>query len=306
MKNCAAAIRDQRAVVIRFERSEMGGAEEYRRLFSRATRIGVLFPFVSGPGTEGILVVGEERRARGLLVRPEGLAVLEFVARRSGDLLHMGRLLEQAHAAHCQREIRRAGAAERRRLSRELHDGVGQALTALLVRLRWATSRGIRPDDLLVVETTAQDALDATRALAHHLRGSGDGLDPLEGARRYAERTLRDAGCRLSWMDERTDGRRKRRVPREIAEVIKESIANIARHAQADSVQVRLASPGGRLRVTVLDNGIGFESEQPGGSGSGRGTGLVGNAERLAEIGGTFEIRTAPQGGTLVVAEVRR
>ncbi len=205
------------------------------------------------------------------------------------------------------RHVRRAESAERRRLSRELHDGVGQALSALLIRIRWTMSReSAGLDDLRVFEATAQDALDATRALAYGLRLAANGGDPIEEAQHYAETILRAANCGLSWVDVRPDRRLQREVAPEIARVIKESITNVVRHAQADAVQVRLESLDGRIRVTVHDNGVGFSLGQAASNTGRRGLGLRSSAERLAQIGGRFEIRSSPSEGTLVTVEAPR
>jgi signal transduction histidine kinase len=296
MPHCAAALRDWQAVVMEGEPSKMRDAVEHRQLFSAGTSAGAILPFGAGPGVTGVLIVGEERVRSGLL-SSESLARLELVALRVGDLVQLARLVSKARALERRRLAGRAESAERQRLSRELHDGVGQALTALLARTRWAMDKGVRGDDLEVLEAAAQKALDATRELVGNLRTPDTTTDPLEEARRYAETTLRDVGCKLTWED-RTARRAGPGVSREVAQVIKESITNIVRHAGAQHVRVTLTAANRRMLITVRDDGVGVTSANE------TGNGLLANAERMAKIGGTFEIRKMPQGGTVVVGQV--
>jgi signal transduction histidine kinase len=93
------------------------------------------------------------------------------------------------------------------------------------------------------------------------------------------------------------------KVLREIARVVKESVNNIVRHANANVVRVRIQYPQGRIRVTVQDNGIGFSPKEISLTREGRGLGLLGNRERLERIGGSFAVRSAKARGTWVVAE---
>jgi two-component system sensor histidine kinase DegS len=93
---------------------------------------------------------------------------------------------------------------------------------------------------------------------------------------------------------------------REIANVIKEGVSNIVRHAAADSARIRVEYPDGRIRVTIQDNGIGFSIRDARPTRDGRGLGLVGCSERLARVGGVFDIRSAPKQGTLMILEAPR
>ena len=94
---------------------------------------------------------------------------------------------------------------------------------------------------------------------------------------------------------------------REIADVVKESVTNIVRHAGASSARVRVEYPDGRIRVTIQDDGVGFSVAEVRPSSDGRGLGLLGSFERLARIGGTFDIQSAPKGaGTLVLMDAPR
>lgn len=72
-------------------------------------------------------------------------------------------------------------------------------------------------------------------------------------------------------------------------------------------MRVRIEYPDGRIRVTIHDDGVGFSLAEARPVSDGRGLGLVGSSERLARVGGTFDVRSAPNGGgTLVLIEAKR
>ena len=195
--------------------------------------------------------------------------------------------------------------AERKRLSRELHDAVGQSLNAVLVQIRLASVRGTAgAADLRLLEITTQQALDQARALAYGLRVIQP--DPLGEARLLAEHLLAERECSLEWLDDRTSLDVAPRVVHEVAAAIRESVANIARHASAGRALVRLESPARSLRVTIEDNGVGFQPELVELTPDGRGLGLLGIAERLEGLGGSVIVISHPGIGTTVVLEVDR
>jgi signal transduction histidine kinase len=195
----------------------------------------------------------------------------------------------------------------RSRLARDLHDGVGQSITGLLVDIRVAIERGYASrDDLLLIERETENALNALRALAYQVRTRSPHLDPFLQARRYAEHLLVASGATLRWIDERAGRRLAPRVATELACSIRESVTNAIAHGRARLVEVRLAESDGRVRVSVRDDGVGFEPDTLEPTPEGRGLGLLGTAERMAEIGGIFTLRSRPGEGTVVVLEAPR
>ena len=304
LRGCARALRERRAVVLTFNQHDPAIAAERRVLFSSTTQVGAIFPFFAGPRTQGVLIVGEERRSRCQPLSPERIAILELVASRIAHILRISRRLEYERLAERRRQ--RQLTIERQRLAREVHDGVGEALSTLLVQVRGAMAEGTAgPHDLQVLERAACRAVDGARALAYGIRHLERGIGALEEARSYAETMLRSVHCRLSWTEERNDLKIASRVLREIAHVIKESITNVVRHAKATSVRVRVEYPDGRIRVTIHDDGVGLSLHEAWPSGDG--PGLVGCSERLARVGGTVDVRRALNGGgTLVLIEASR
>jgi signal transduction histidine kinase len=194
----------------------------------------------------------------------------------------------------------------RSRLARELHDTVGQSINALLMEIRVAIDRGQAGlDDLLILEQEAEAALQHVRALAYRVRRRAMS-DPLLEAKRYGERLVALGGAGFRWIDQRTNPQLARKVAGEIASIIRESVTNAVRHAGAALVEVKLTEADGRVRVTIRDDGTGFSPMELKPSADGRGLGLLGNSERMAELGGVFTVRSRPGDGTVVVLEAPR
>jgi signal transduction histidine kinase len=305
LRRCAQAVEARRAVILTFSQRDFASEPERLALFSPTTKTGVLLPFVAGPRTQGVLILGEERESRCQPLSPERVAILELVASRIAHIMRISRRLDYERMGDRRRQ--RQLTVERQRLARDVHDEIGQSLSALLVQIRCAIAEGTAgPEALKVLEHTTSDALKGARTLAFGFRHLERGVGPLEEARAFADTLLRGAQCRLSWTEERVEGRVAARTLREIANVIKEAVTNIVRHAAADCARIRVEYPEGRIRVTIQDNGVGFSLREVPPTRDGRGLGLVGCSERLARVGGVFDIQSAPNRGTLVILAAPR
>jgi signal transduction histidine kinase len=305
LTHCATALREKRGIVLKFREYDAAFEPERRALFSPMTQVGVILPFFAGPRTQGLLIIGEERRWRCQPMSLERIAILELVASRIGHIMRMSRRLEYERMAERRRD--RRVTQERQRLAREVHDQVGQSLTGLLAQVRVALSQGhASRAELEVLEREASRAMDGARALAYGLRHREHGVGLMENARSFCETLLRAAGCQLSWSEQRVDVIVASKTLREIAGVVKESVTNVVRHSHARNVRIQLQYPDGLIRVTIQDDGVGFTPRAIRPGRDGRGLGLVGNAERLARLGGTFEVRSSPNKGTTVILEAAR
>lgn len=198
-------------------------------------------------------------------------------------------------------------AGRRNRLARDLHDGVGQSITCLLVDIRLAIERGhASRDDLLLIERQTENVLSALRAVAYQVRRRSTLVDPLGDAQEYAEHLLAASGATLRWIDDRASRELSPRVATELGFCIRESITNAIAHGLARLVEVRLAEAESRIRITVRDDGVGFEPDSLEPTPEGRGLGLLGTAERMAGIGGIFVVRSRPGEGTVIVLDAPR
>jgi signal transduction histidine kinase len=196
--------------------------------------------------------------------------------------------------------------AERRRIARELHDEIGQALAALKMNLQTIQRSGpsgvesALGDSIRIVE----HAICELRDLSHELRPAAlDDLGLVPALRWQLDRQAKRSAI-AAQLD--TDGIR-RRFPAEIESacfrVAQEALANVARHAGARRVWLELAEEKGTLRLVVRDDGIGFEVDTAlRRAGAGECFGLIGMRERLDLAGGTLEVESGAGIGTTIRA----
>jgi two-component system sensor histidine kinase UhpB len=199
--------------------------------------------------------------------------------------------------------VLRAQEEERRRLARDLHDEVNQALTAILLRLE-ALSQAAPPeltDELREVKRLVNQAMNELLQLARQLRPTAlddHGLLPAMASqvRRFAAQTGIKADLNAS-------GEETRLQPDEeiaVFRIAQEALANVARHAGASQVKVDLRADKEGIELTVRDDGRGFEPEMR----VGNGLGLGGMAERARLVGGELTIESQPGAGTQLCLKV--
>jgi two-component system sensor histidine kinase UhpB len=202
---------------------------------------------------------------------------------------------------------RRALAAqesERRRIARELHDGVGQVLTAAVLQLDRAGREARPPASAGVSEAreTVRASLEEVRGIAQRLRP--EALDDLGLASALAALT-NDVSRRTGVHVERTIAAGVPLLDPEeelvIYRVAQEALTNVVRHAGAPSARLALEVRGGRVELEISDAGAGFES-----AGAFAGTGVLGMRERALLIGADLELASAPGKGTAVRLRLAR
>jgi signal transduction histidine kinase len=196
---------------------------------------------------------------------------------------------------------------ERRRMAREIHDDLGQTLTALRLDLAWL-GRRLEPPVPVVGEklermaTLVDATVESVQAIARNLRPPI--LDDVGLAaaiewqvREFEART--GIACRLTIDrdDIRVDADRSIAVFR----LVQEALTNVARHAQATRVTIAVQEVFDRLLVRIRDNGRGFRREA---MRSGSALGLLGMRERVHLFGGTLRIEGRPGRGAVVRAEI--
>jgi signal transduction histidine kinase len=193
---------------------------------------------------------------------------------------------------------------ERRSISRELHDEVGQSLSALLMEAGNAAA-SVPPESALVrqhvdsIKKLAEASVNIIRNMTLLLRPSmldDFGLVPaLEWqAREVSKRT----GIRVQVAAADSAGELPDALKTCIYRVVQEALHNCARHAQARSVRVVVRQEDSRIVLSVEDDGRGFDARRV------RGLGLVGMEERVRHLGGAFHVQSAPGTGTKVDVEL--
>jgi signal transduction histidine kinase len=191
--------------------------------------------------------------------------------------------------------------AERRRIERDLHDGIQQEVVALIAGLRLARNRLSR-DQLTAEELT--ELQDQAREMLRDLRELAHGIHPpvLSDNGLVAALESRVTRFPISVQVLADDGLRAERFSEDVEGtayfVACESLTNVAKHAGTDGARVRLSHPGSRLCLVVEDDGRGFE---PNGAGSG---GLANIRDRVEALHGQLTIESRLGAGTSVRAEL--
>jgi signal transduction histidine kinase len=199
-------------------------------------------------------------------------------------------------------KLERAQENERRTLARELHDEVGQSLSAILMEAEnaeCAADAGEMRSHLAAVKKLASKTVNEVRDLALLLRPSmldDFGLAPALNwhAREMSKRT--GLNVVVSADDDIDD------LPDEhktcIYRAVQEAVNNSARHANARTVEVAVKRDGDRVRFQVRDDGVGFDTRFV------RGLGLLGMEERVRRLGGDLRLESQLGRGTLISAEL--
>jgi len=221
---------------------------------------------------------------------------------------HMADLLveKQAKLTEMSSRVIAAQEEERRRLSRDLHDNAGQDLTALLLGLKrletLASVEEVRAG-VPALRARLSSALEELRDLARTLRPSV--LDDLglaaairSSVADFEKMTPVTVEMEVDALETRISGDAEIVLYR----VFQEAMINVAKHAQAKTARVCASRNGRLVRLTIEDDGAGFD---PSASSAGeRGVGLFSMAERLVLVGGALHVHSTPGKGTTIVAEV--
>jgi signal transduction histidine kinase len=198
---------------------------------------------------------------------------------------------------------------ERRRIAHDLHDEIGQSLTALKLGLREADSvlesgptASLLTDSLKILD----EVIRQVRSLALDLRPSL--LDEL-GLAPALKWYIKRQGERAGWETEYSAHEVNNHLPPEVAitcfRIVQEALTNVARYAEATHVQVTLERRGDRLVLTIEDNGKGFNVEKAKTRArTGISIGLLGMEERARLVGGEMTITSSPDRGTRVIASL--
>ena len=227
-------------------------------------------------------------------MNPTKEKLIRDMAAQAGLVLRNVRLIEDLRESR--RRIVSAQDERARALERNIHDGAQQQLVALSVQLRLAEgmvdrdpakARGLLAD----LQTRTVETLEDLRDLA---RGIYPPLLADKGLPAALEAQARKSPVPVSVHPDGV-GRYGPDVESAVYFCCLEALNNVAKYAEASTVEIRLRQDDDELRFEVVDDGRGFDT-----AAKGDGTGLQGMADRLDAVGGMLEIRSAPDGGTTI------
>jgi PAS domain S-box-containing protein len=272
---------------------------------------GIIAPLIVGGEVHGLLAV------TGSGLTEADLPAVATFANQAAIAIENARLLEtvtkQRQELHAlSSRLIEAQEEERGRISRELHDEIGQALTAMSINLAEIEKRLPPELDRSVAERLAETAtlIEETSehigALALDLRPSMlDDLGLIPALRWYLSRYSDRLGIEVELQVTGMEGRVAREIETALYRVIQEAMTNVARHAGAMRVRLSLERRASSVVATIEDDGRGFDEKalaerKP----TERGAGLVGMQERITLLGGCFCVESVLGEGTRLFAEI--
>jgi signal transduction histidine kinase len=253
----------------------------------------------------GIYHLGKRSRRA---FNPHDLALLEVIGNVVGSRLANAQLLLDLR--HKENELRRAlhrtvelQEEERKRLARELHDEIGQALTSILINLKTIQETS----DLRAVNDRLNDlrfitarTIEELRRLAMDLRPAAlDNLGILPALRWYVQQSAERTGLDIRFLGPEKFDRLSPEAELVLYRVAQEGLTNAIRHGRARQVVVALERDHDLVRLSITDNGAGFDPEA-----LERGLGLIGIRERVELLYGNFDIIAAPGAGVQLQIEI--
>jgi len=203
--------------------------------------------------------------------------------------------------------------AERKRLSRELHDQVGQNLTALNINLNILKSQmpaevsekvgGRLSDSIELVEETTERIRDVMADLRPEVL---DDYGLVAALRWYGERFSERTGIPVTVQGSEPSPRMPEIIESALFRIAQEALTNAAKHSGGGQVAVNFEEKNEVIRLKVADNGKGFACEAFGRSKKQEGWGFLTMQERAQAVGGRLQVESAPGRGTQVIVEVPR
>jgi signal transduction histidine kinase len=264
-------------------------------------------PLPVGGGLHGLLMVfGSDLQEADLMavtafanqatIAVENAWLLQTATKHKEDLQRLSKQLLDAQEA------------ERKRISRELHDELGQALTVIGMNLeeleKAFPSEGSPQLKERLAETTrlADETLEQVREMALGLRPSLlDDLGLVPALRWYCNRLTQRRTIEINFEAVDCKDRLPIEVETALYRIVQEALTNITRHARASRVHVRLECRESTIVTTIEDDGQGFDPETVASRG---GVGLLGIRERAALLGGSLSIKSQPGQGTRLTLHI--
>jgi signal transduction histidine kinase len=257
-------------------------------------------------------VVYVDNRVQTGVFQAKDLELLAAIASSAAIAIDNARLHQERMAIMRQQlaQVTAAQEEERRRIARELHDGIGPALASMSLRLRALlalledadpASRAAAAAEIEELARLATDHVQDIRRLIYDLRPAAlDELGLVPALRDYLQRRQREQGLVIGLRADEGD-RLPATVETALFRFVQEAVTNAVKHADAQAVNVSLVREKGGVRLSVADDGQGFDPQAPR---SGKQIGLWSMRERVEQLGGEFELQSAPGHGTTLTAWV--
>ena len=283
------------------------------RLNQRGVRSYLMVPLIAEGELIGVINLGQDKPHTFTDVHVD--SALQ-VASQLALMLHSAQLLEQVRASQTRLRyltdrLVSAQEDERQRISLELHDDAGQALTALKIKL--SLIRSGLPEKSEETQEQLTDAIDLTsetmdriRSLAHDLRPpslAAVGIN--QSMEDFCQRITKHTGLFVDYAGEELYD-----LPGyyeiSLYRVLQEALTNVVKHAQASLATVRLGIKDAQIFLEIADNGIGFDPPNSSQMEEKDGLGLLGILERIEALGGTLELSSQSNRGTTLLVQVPR
>jgi signal transduction histidine kinase len=254
---------------------------------------------VLGPCLGALVAVGMSWVYRQLVAENAERALLET------DLVAAQRDLVETHDALAAAQRESGALAERARLARDIHDTLAQGFSSILLLAR-AGLAAPDVDVLRQIEATAADNLEEARRVVHALAPAALDQAPLPAAlERLLERTAQQSHVDTVMHCDGEPVVLATAVEVALLRLAQGALANVRQHAAASRVGITLTYADTEVRLDVVDDGVGFDPSRVGRpSVDGAGFGLRSMRERLADIGGSLDVESAPGSGTAVAVTV--
>jgi PAS domain S-box-containing protein len=218
---------------------------------------------------------------------------------------HQAQLRDMSH------QILRAQEDERKRISRELHDVIAQALVGINVHVATlaqidAGDAGSRRQKIARTHQLIEESVDLVHRFASELRPTMlDDLGLIPALHSYMKNFMEETGIRASLKSYAGIEKASGTVRTALFRVAQESLTNVARHAGATRVAVSIEDLKGSIRMKISDDGQGFDVEGADGAKESNRLGLLGMRERIEMLGGSFCVESEPGNSTAIHVEVK-
>jgi signal transduction histidine kinase len=230
---------------------------------------------------------------------------------------HYGKLLERSYhlqeqLRHLSRQLLLAQEEERKKISRDLHDEIAQTLTGINIRLAALKMEAVHntkglQNRISSTQRMVERSVDIVHQFARELRPMVlDDLGLIPALHSFMKGLTKRTGLHIRFVT-CTSGRIKQlnnATRTALYRVAQEALTNVARHAHASRVDVRLQKLPRAIGLTIQDNGKSFQVERVLHARRNKRLGLLGMRERVEMVGGSFRVESAPGKGTAVYAEI--